>query len=228
MQGLGLIAALVTGLAGSLHCAGSCAGISFSLTVGLQSTDNPVRRFLAVQAGRMVAYAGAGAIVGGGGGALATLLGWSDANHWLRAGAAVVMVWTGLGIAGLVPSPHRLTGLVPLAVPAIRAAFVRPAAHGRLGFMTGLGWGMMPCGMVYLALMTATFTGGVLPGAAYMAAFFLGTLPVLTVTTLALARGAAAGRADASLRRPLGLAVVGLAFLTMLMPGGIGGLFCAG
>jgi sulfite exporter TauE/SafE len=49
-------------------------------------------------------------------------------------------------------------------------------------------WGWMPCGMAYAALALATASGSALGGAATMAAFGAGTLPVLVaVGTLASA-----------------------------------------
>lgn len=172
----------------------------------------------------MSAYVVAGALVGGGDGAMVTLLGLADANHWLRVAAAGVMVWTGLAVADIVPSPHQLGAMIPWRLPL---PFRLTASSPSIGFLLGFGWGMMPCGMVYLPLMTALFAGSAGWGGTYMAAFFLGTLPALASTTFGLARGAATGRTTTALRRPAGLLIVALAAGTLAMPTDMAKLLCA-
>jgi sulfite exporter TauE/SafE len=65
----------------------------------------------------------------------------------------------------------------------------------------GLLWGWMPCGLVYAAMVAAVTSGSALRGAATMAAFGVGTLPML------LAMGSAAAAAARAMRvrwvRPL-------------------------
>ena len=43
----------------------------------------------------------------------------------------------------------------------------------------GLLNGLLPCGLVYVAAAAATVAGGVLEGAQYMAAFGVGTVPMM-------------------------------------------------
>jgi len=57
-------------------------------------------------------------------------------------------------------------------------------------------WGWVPCGMVYSALLTAMLQGSALDGAAAMAAFGLGTLPML------LGMGLLGTRLRAQMQRP--------------------------
>src|SRR5262249_8738841 len=49
-------------------------------------------------------------------------------------------------------------------------------------------WGWVPCGMVYSVLLTAMLTGSALEGALVMAAFGLGTLPMLLAMGMTGAR----------------------------------------
>lgn len=225
MQGIGLLAAFLTGLAGSLHCAAGCSAISFALTFPARPDGKVAGQFAAVQGGRLTAYALAGGLVGGGGGTLMALIGLAGAHQWLQISAAAMMAWTGLAVAGLAPSPHRLGALIP--IPVLPLASVRRFGTTRqLGFLCGFSWGLMPCGMVYLALMTATFAGSAGSGATYMAAFFLGTLPALTGTTFGLARGAGSARNWTALRRPAGLAIIALAAGTLAIPNDMMRMLC--
>lgn len=227
MQGIGLLAGFVTGLAGSLHCAAACSGISFALMVPARPGGGLAVRFANIQAGRMTAYALAGALVGGGSGTAMALFGLAGANHVLRIGAALMMTWTGLAVAGLAPSPHRLSGMMPLRLPW-PALLSRSASTPQGGFVLGLSWGLMPCGMVYLALMTATFTGTAGAGAAYMAAFFFGTLPALASTTFGMTRWTERASPLAAHRLPIGLSVVALAAATLVIPSDMARLLCNG
>jgi sulfite exporter TauE/SafE len=62
-------------------------------------------------------------------------------------------------------------------------------------FSLGICNGLIPCGLVYLAVIGAANTGSPLMGAGFMVAFGLGTLPLLTATLVAgrrLNRGSAA------------------------------------
>lgn len=52
-------------------------------------------------------------------------------------------------------------------------------------FMTGILNGVLPCGMVYMALATALNTGSAVNGARFMILFGLGTLPLLLATAIA-------------------------------------------
>ena len=45
--------------------------------------------------------------------------------------------------------------------------------------------GLLPCGLVYLAVVGAVATGSLVQGASYMALFGLGTLPLMMATALA-------------------------------------------
>jgi len=47
-------------------------------------------------------------------------------------------------------------------------------------FLIGFFNGFLPCGLVYMALLGAISTGDLIDGAAYMAVFGLGTIPLMT------------------------------------------------
>lgn len=72
--------------------------------------------------------------------------------------------------------------------------------HPAKAFLVGLVWGWLPCGLVYAAAAWSLSSGSGARGAALMAAFGLGTLPMLFVL------GAAARRPAA--RRTAGLVVL--------------------
>jgi hypothetical protein len=58
------------------------------------------------------------------------------------------------------------------------AGLLRTRSLGALGILGALT-GLLPCGLVYVACVGATATGGLLRGVEYMAAFGVGTVPMM-------------------------------------------------
>ncbi len=59
---------------------------------------------------------------------------------------------------------------------------VRPLATRRGGIFTmGVAWALMPCGLLYSALLVAALSGGAMDGAASMALFAVGSSVSLTL-----------------------------------------------
>lgn len=92
----------------------------------------------------------------------------------------------------------RRWGVIPrFAAPSVAPGVSRAtgrlaaAARGLGAFPLGLALGLIPCGLIYAALSVAAVAGGPLSGGLAMAAFGLGTVPVLAVIGVA---GHAAGR----------------------------------
>ncbi|MGA3123340.1 MAG: sulfite exporter TauE/SafE family protein [Polyangiaceae bacterium] len=186
MSAVLLASALVMGLLGSTHCVVMCGGV-----VAMTCSALPLarrRRFaaqlpylLSYNAGRISSYAGAGAVAGGLGSSLAALgLLW-HAELTLRLAAALMMLAVGLYIAGV---SRALRWVERAAAPVWRgiapaAQRLVPIRHPLSAWALGLVWGWMPCGLVYAALAAAVTSGSALGGAATMAAFGVGTLPML-------------------------------------------------
>jgi uncharacterized protein len=189
------------GLASGLHCVGMCGGIVTAFGVRGQSSNSA--RLLAFNAGRLSTYAGAGALAGALGG-----LGWyaSGGQAALYALANVVLIFIGLHLAGV---RRPMLWVERLGAPLWRRVqphFTRTMQKRHLAgaYAAGLGWGALPCGLVYGALIAAAFAGSPARGAVAMLAFGLGTLPWL------LAAGVLTARLRAYLgRRPVRLALGG-------------------
>lgn len=181
-----LLTVLVASLAGSLHCAGMCGGFVAFYAGSDPSTGG--RRALihaAYNGARLIGYATLGIAAGSIGQAL-DLAGSMAGFQRLAAPVAGVtmIVWGLLALArargfdffktSASPGPvgrlvkrafRNLAGRPPLA----RAAFV------------GLLSAVLPCGWLWAFLVTAAGTGHPLSGALVMAAFWLGTVPILSV-----------------------------------------------
>ena len=224
----GLLGGVLLGLASSLHCAAMCGGIA-SGVVFLFDPQRPgerVRVLMSAQAGRILAYVIAGAILGGAGAALYLGFDRAAAYRLLQWAGAVTLMWIGLSVAGVLPSLSlldRRVAALSARVGAVLSRFRRFPVAGP--FAAGLGWGTIPCPMVYAALFTAMLTGSAAGGATLMAGFGLGTLPSVTATALGittLARIEARGLA----RGLIGLAIAVLGFSTVYPASPTAGLFC--
>lgn len=214
------------GFAGSLHCAGMCgsiaAGLMFSFD-GEGGTRGRIKALAAAHAGRVLAYATAGLVVGAIGTSVYAGLDRAGGYEIARLIGAATLLWVGLSVAGLVPSLARLDRLaMPLTAGIARV--LRPAgigggiAAGPGGaFVSGLAWGCVPCGMVYGALFYAMMTGSPEGGLSVMAGFGLGTVPAVAATALGFA-GLRRLAARPGLRMAAGLAIATLGLLSALIP----------
>jgi sulfite exporter TauE/SafE len=201
------------GLASSLHCVGMCGGISvlfgYSPGCGAQAAS---RTQAMLHGGRIISYMSLGALAGAVGSTALVGLDPGTGHFLLRWAAALSLGWIGLAMVGLIPSPAFLAH-AGLPRPAMRLILGLPLAARRV--VGGLAWGLLPCGMVYGALLFAMFAGTALGGALVMLGFGLGTLPALIVASLGFARAQAALRTHGA-EKWLGAAVTALAILSLV------------
>jgi sulfite exporter TauE/SafE len=203
------------GVASSLHCVGMCGGIALLLGLpgGAGKGMRPLLDWLGLNGGRALSYMTMGALAGAFGGLALGLVALPQAHLLARWAAAMVLAWLGLSTLGLLPAPAAIGhALLP------RFALSRPGGAwapgvGRLA--AGMGWGLMPCGMVYGALLYAAFAGSALGGLLVMAGFALGTMPALLLVHLGSSTLARLARRPA-LRRITGLAILALALASLL------------
>lgn len=210
-----LLTAFLVGLLGGVHCVGMCAGIVGTLTMGLprEVRGSPGRLLpyqLAYNGGRIAGYTAAGALMGGVGTLLATLMPVQQVQRGLYLIAAVFMVLLGLYLAGWWTGLARVErlggGLWRRIEPLGRRLLPIRTPWAALGL--GFVWAWIPCGLVYSALILSVSAGSAGQGAALMLAFGLGTLPNLL--GMGMLAGAAARFSDLVwVRRGAGALVLG-------------------
>ncbi|MCU0355144.1 MAG: sulfite exporter TauE/SafE family protein [Cytophagales bacterium] len=156
--------AFVTGLVSSLHCLGMCGPIALALPA--RNRLNAVLYNL----GRISTYAALGALFGlfGRGLYLAGL------QQYLSVAAGVCILLVLLVPRMRLPFMERFTVWIRQKFTPF---FRQKNAFGM--YMIGVLNGLLPCGMVYVALVGAVAMSGLGEGAAYMALFGLGTLPMM-------------------------------------------------
>ncbi|QET01316.1 sulfite exporter TauE/SafE family protein [Cupriavidus pauculus] len=228
-----LFSVFLLALLGGIHCAAMCGGIAIAVSPEAKAAGSPVpliarqrmhawrrawwRDTLAMHAGRVSTYMMLGAAMG----AIGALAWMHDvlplqrslfalgsamlivAGVWLMRGGAVRMAWLERVMARVAGAMHT-TGAMGATGARVHAMW------GRLGpvprrYVTGLAWGLVPCGMVYGALGLALLAGNAASGALVMGAFGLGTLPNL------LALSGFSGWLRRQARRPAVRTLAGLA-----------------
>lgn len=171
-------------LLGSTHCAGMCgAFVAFAVGTGEGGAGpSKARLLVAYNGGRLLTYCTLGAAFGALGGALdmaGSMAGVSRVAAML-AGATLIV----FGGAQLL---RALGARVPHARPPATLARTLKRANGlamtlppvRRALVIGLMTTLLPCGWLYAFVAAAAGTGSAALGAVTMAAFWLGTLPVL-------------------------------------------------
>ncbi len=172
MNSAWLLAALTTGLVGSLHCVGMCGPLAMALPVGRLPRS---RRGLGVgtyHLARLTAYAVLGASLGLVGQGLLLL----GLQRPISIGAGLfLLIWTLLarGRFGSLHSAKPTRWIVGPMGKFLQQPSLQSFAT--LGFLNGL----LPCGFVYLALAGAVTTGTAWRSALYMVIFGIGTVPAL-------------------------------------------------
>ena len=163
--------ALLMGLAGGPHCVAMCGAACAGM--GRTQAGQSTRALWVFQAGRLLGYSAMGAV------AAASMqgLGWLSVHS-----AALRPVWTLFHVAA------ALLGLMLLwqarqpvwLEDGARKIWsrVRSVTQGSVGaapLLLGVLWALLPCGLLYSALLVAALSSSALEGAAVMALFALGS-----------------------------------------------------
>ncbi|MCG3167136.1 MAG: hypothetical protein POELPBGB_02920 [Bacteroidia bacterium] len=171
-----LWAAFTLGLLGSFHCIGMCGPIALALPVGGKSTAERLVAAFIYNSGRILTYSLFGILFGIIGKTFA-LAGWQQAFS-ITVGVLIVL---SILVPGILGSGTRISGFAYGFTSSIKSGmknFFQQRTFYSF-FFIGMLNGLLPCGLVYLAVAGASATSGAIEGAAYMALFGAGTLPVM-------------------------------------------------
>ena len=167
-----LISSLLLGLASSLHCVGMCGPLIMSMPVQHLPEGKKTVGILFYQWGRIGTYVVLGLIAG--------LLGWRiyaagfQQLFSIILGAIVLLMLSGSFFLS------KLHGSNWLNKSVTRMMFWAIKQQSPIGmFLMGAANGLLPCGMVYMALAGAMASGSIAGAAFYMFSFGIGTLPSL-------------------------------------------------
>ncbi|RYF89674.1 MAG: sulfite exporter TauE/SafE family protein [Chitinophagaceae bacterium] len=167
--------AMLMGAVGSMHCVGMCGPLAIALPV---VSPTPAGKFfytLLYNLGRIVTYTCLGAILGVVGASFAV----TGLQQWLSIGVGILI------LLYIIFPRHRIAmgsaGAMQRLFNSIRTRlselFFKKKYHSV--FVIGLLNGLLPCGLVYMAIAGAVATASVTSSMLFMAGFGLGTLPVM-------------------------------------------------
>jgi sulfite exporter TauE/SafE len=171
MQSTLALTAVLMGLAGGPHCVAMCG----AACAGLAQAAGPRQRYslTAFQIGRLVGYSLVGALAAGSMQGLGWLTTQSAAIRPLWSLLHVAAMALGLLLMWQARQPVWLDQAGRRLWQRVRAFNDR---HGRSApWIVGILWSLMPCGLLYSALMVAALTSSPAEGATTMALFALGS-----------------------------------------------------
>lgn len=210
--------ALTIGALGSFHCVGMCGPIALALPLGRTNKSSKFLGSGTYNLGRVLTYAALGAFLG----AMGQALGFMGAQQWLSIALGILILLSVLLPATLKNrfSPESYISRSVGKVKASMGALFRQQGLKPL-FLIGLLNGLLPCGLVYLALAGAIATGNSISGSIYMALFGLGTIPIML--GLSLLGNMISLRARNNIRKaiPVFVAIMGIMFIVRGMDLGI-------
>jgi len=177
-----VLGGFLIGFLGSFHCLGMCGPIVLALPVGNTSTFKLVLSRFLYNIGRIVTYTFFGAVFGFFGRGI-TFVGFQSFAS-IAIGVIILVYYL---------MPSKFKGRLSVTAPYrllnnfVKSAFKRITKTGspQALFLFGIINGFLPCGFVYFALAGAITMGNSINGAAFMALFGLGTIPIMLGTALA-------------------------------------------
>lgn len=205
-----LFSALVLGLMGSFHCAGMCGPIAIALPLHGNSIPQKIFGGTLYNLGRTLTYGVMGAIFG--------LLGQGVEMIGFQQKISIVMGAIMI-LSVIFPSLFRnqynmekswfsLVGKLKKSIGKLFSV----RSFSSL-FFIGLLNGLLPCGLVYMAIAGAIGTGEVVLGSLYMIMFGLGTIPMMLSIALAGNILSVAIRRKINRLIPVLVVVVGIFFI---------------
>lgn len=171
--------AFLMGLLGSLHCAVMCGPLMLSLPLQNTSLLKSALQLILYQLGRILIYT-----------LLGVLVGWIGNSFTVFANQEILSLT--IGALLIIFTILQLTGHQFKSINNLQQKIITPLSRlmGKFyglpiwGFFAGLLNGLLPCGMVYLALATALNTASLQGGANFMFLFGLGTMPLMLMISL--------------------------------------------
>ena len=174
------IPAFILGVISNLHCLGMCGPIALAIPLNRSSKSAMLFGILQYHLGRVLVYAILGYIVG-----------YIGMGIKLFGVLQVISIIAGIGII-IYAWRNKLTFFKNPFTSSLRHTSLLSRSMGKIMrsesplklFLLGALNGLLPCGMVYTALITAVVLGTPILSATSMLAFGLGTLPGLVAFSL--------------------------------------------
>lgn len=180
-----IIPGFLLGLAGSLHCIGMCGPLSLAIPVNGIAPKNKAIILLSYQAGRISTYGLIGILAGlAGAGILSS--GYQQSIS-IIAGLIVIIAAAGYFAGKRAKAFSFMNGFYQF-ISSLIFRLLKTARRPGGAFLLGMANGLLPCGMVYIAAVTAISLGNIMDAIFFMLLFGTGTLPAMLLAAYAVRR----------------------------------------
>jgi uncharacterized protein len=167
--------AFVMGLIGSFHCLGMCGPIAMALPMGHRNNSGRLLGGVIYNLGRIFTYSFLGLILGLAGDFLISPKIQNVVSITFGALIVIYLLLPSRTKSALKISPSQ-TLLVKLRKQIAKFLYID---NNSSLFGIGLLNGLLPCGMIYLALTSSFLAGNAIKGSLFMLSFGLGTFPTM-------------------------------------------------
>lgn len=177
-----LFSALLLGLAGSLHCAGMCGPIVVALPLHGNTVPQKIYGGTLYNLGRTLTYGVMGSLFGLLGQGM-QMIGFQQKISVIMGALMIISVL----FPALFKNQYSMDKSIFSFVGKLKKTIGKMFSIRSFSslFFIGLLNGLLPCGLVYMAIAGAIGTGGVVTGTLYMILFGLGTIPMMLTIALA-------------------------------------------
>lgn len=205
-----LLSALVLGLMGSFHCAGMCGPIAIALPLHGNTVPQKIFGGTLYNIGRTITYGILGALFGMLGQGI-HLLGFQQKISVVMGSLMIISVLFPALFRNQFSLEKSWFSVVGKLKKSIGKLFAVRSFSSL--FFVGLLNGLLPCGLVYIAIAGAIGTGSATQGTLYMILFGLGTIPMMLGISVAGNMMGLALRNKINKIIPVLVVVVGLLFI---------------
>lgn len=177
-----LISGLTLGAAGSLHCVGMCGPLSLALPVNHFSKTKKFLSLFLYQTGRIFTYSLIGLLFGLAGRRIYI----SGYQQWFSVAMGILIL-----VLATLYFFHRYNLHFPILnrfyffVQQLISRLLNKARTPGSFFAMGLANGLLPCGLVYVAVAATLSFTEVMQSVGFMAMFGAGTLPAMMLVAYA-------------------------------------------
>jgi uncharacterized protein len=186
-----IISALLLGVISSFHCVGMCGPLALALPVSHLSRSKQLLSVALYNSGRIITYATLGLLFGIAGRKLYL----AGLQQWFSIIAGSLML--ALAIQYFIRKRPVQTSWMNGFHKVVQKVMITCLQSKHIGayILLGMANGLLPCGMVYLAIAGALSTTEIVDSVLFMTVFGMGTLPAMMLV------GVLGLRADISFRQ---------------------------
>ncbi|MGB3007651.1 MAG: sulfite exporter TauE/SafE family protein [Chitinophagaceae bacterium] len=177
-----LISGFTLGAAGSLHCIGMCGPLSLALPTQHLSAQHKFISLLLYQIGRIITYSVFGLIFGIAGRRIYI----NGYQQWFSIGmGALILLLAFLYFIQQKTVHFKLLNRFYISVQNLIVRLLKSTKNSFGFLLMGMANGLLPCGMVYIAIAATLSFTSISESVGFMAMFGAGTLPAMMLVTYA-------------------------------------------